>query len=168
MSVKGRRYRQGQHPSPTPLAKMAAFVNHRRVIARTERHPEPHVDTGVDESEDIMLIEGPPRGPLKLIVAMIRPEQLDPIEAALDAQEVDLLSVSQVLGGAREPGNALRYRGTAHQVRCVKLRLEVVVDDWCVKAVMEAIIHAGSPGAPAPMKDMWLYVMPLDTYVAPH
>ena len=58
MSVKGRRYRQGQHPSPNPLAKMAAFVNHRRVIARTERHPEPHVDTDVDEPEDIMIIEG--------------------------------------------------------------------------------------------------------------
>jgi nitrogen regulatory protein P-II 2 len=49
---------------------------------------------------------------MKLIIAIIRPEKLAAVQAALHEREACLISVSQVLGDGREPGRTGIYRGT--------------------------------------------------------
>ena len=48
---------------------------------------------------------------MKLIIAIIRPEKLAAVQAALDEQEACLMSVSELLGDGCEPGCTGRYPG---------------------------------------------------------
>jgi nitrogen regulatory protein P-II 2 len=103
---------------------------------------------------------------MKLIIAIIRPEKLEAVEAALHERKACLMSVSQVLSDGREPGWTAIYRGAEFHVQPPKLRLEITVDDWLVEAVIEAIIHAGSTGHSGQIGDYRVCVMPLDEYIA--
>ena len=76
---------------------------------------------------------------MKLIIAIIRPENLEVVQAALHERKACLISVSQVLGDGREPGRTGIYRGTEFRVRRPKLRLEIAADDRGVEAAVEAI-----------------------------
>src|SRR5262245_59874087 len=51
-------------------------------------------------------------GAMKLIIAIIGPEKLAAVEAALHEQEACLMSVSHVMGDGRESGRTTIYRGT--------------------------------------------------------
>ena len=103
---------------------------------------------------------------MKLIIAIIRPENLAAVQAALTEREACLISVSEVLGDGREPGRTGIYRGTEFRVRRPKLRLEIAVDDWVVEGAVEAIIRAGSTGDSGQIGDCKVLVMQLDEYVA--
>jgi nitrogen regulatory protein P-II 2 len=103
---------------------------------------------------------------MKLITAMIRPENLAAVQAALTEQEMCLMSVSEVLGEAREPGGTGMYRGVEFRVQRPKLRLEVAVDDWVVEGAVETIMRAGSTGHAGLIDDCKVLVMQLDEYVA--
>ena len=83
---------------------------------------------------------------MKMIVAIIRPERLEAVQAALDARQVYLASVSQVLGDRREPGHTEIYRGRQFRVPPAKLRLEIVANDGFVDPAVEAIVRAGTTG----------------------
>jgi len=65
---------------------------------------------------------------MKLIVAIIRPEELDEIRVALDEPGVSLACISHahVIDG-HAPSSAAIYRGVTVQVPHPRLRLEVVV-----------------------------------------
>jgi nitrogen regulatory protein PII len=103
---------------------------------------------------------------MKLIIAMIRPEHLAAVQAALTEQEACLMSVSEVLGEGREPGCTGMYRGVEFRVQRPNLRLEIVVDDWIVEGAVETIIRAGSTGHTGLIGDCKVLVMQLDGYVA--
>jgi nitrogen regulatory protein P-II 2 len=103
---------------------------------------------------------------MKLIIAMIRPENLAAVQVALRGQEMCLMSVSEVLGQEREPGRTGMYRGVEFRVQHPKLRLEVVVDDWAVEGAVETIMRAGSTGHAGLIGDCKVLVMQLDGYVA--
>ena len=81
---------------------------------------------------------------MKLVIAIIQPEKLEAVEAALKEQKVSLTSVSQVLGDGGEPGYTETYRGRVVHVRRPKLRLEIAVHDLLVEPVAEAIAYAAS------------------------
>jgi nitrogen regulatory protein P-II 2 len=83
---------------------------------------------------------------MKLIIAIIRPEKLAAVQAALTELKACLISVSQVLGGGREPGRTGMYRGVEFRVQPPKLRLEIAADDWLVEGAVEAIMRAESTG----------------------
>src|SRR5215831_11110491 len=103
---------------------------------------------------------------MKLIMAIIQPEQLSAVQAAVAEQEASLLAVSQVLGDQREPACMGIYRGKEFHIRWLQLRLDIVVDDWCVDATVAAILHAGSTADAGQVGDCKVCVMPLDTCVA--
>jgi len=103
---------------------------------------------------------------MKLIIAIVRPENLAAVQAAVDEREASLMAVSQVLADKREPGCTGVYRGSEFHIRWLHLRLEIAVDDWCVDAAVAAILHAGSTGTAGQVGDCKVYVMPLDKYVA--
>jgi nitrogen regulatory protein P-II 2 len=103
---------------------------------------------------------------MKLIIAMIRPEKLAAVQAALTEQEACLMSVSEVLGDGREPGCTGMYRGVEFRVQRPKLRLEIAVDDWVVEGAVETIMRAGSTSSSGQIGDCKVFVMQLDWYVA--
>jgi nitrogen regulatory protein P-II 2 len=100
---------------------------------------------------------------MKLIMAIIQPEKLAVVQAAMEAQEASLLAVSQTLG---DPACMGLYRGREFPLRRLQLRLDMAVEDRCVDAIVAAILHAGSTGDAGQVGDCKVFVLPLDTYVA--
>lgn len=99
---------------------------------------------------------------MKLIVAIIRPEKLEPVQAALKMWEVCLISISQVLSEGGEPGCKGMYRGTEFQVRPSKLRLEIAVKDQLVETAVEAIVRSACTANSAQTGEIKVIVIPLD------
>ena len=80
---------------------------------------------------------------MKLIVAIIRPEKLEAVQAALNERDVYLMTVTDVRGCGRQRGYTEVYRGTEFEVRLLpKLKLEIAVNDAFVEATIEAVVHA--------------------------
>ncbi len=77
---------------------------------------------------------------MKMIVAIIQPYKLEEVKEALYAAQVNLITVSEVLGHGRQGGVAEIYRGnkeTGNLLR--KIRLEIVVNENYVERTIEAI-----------------------------
>jgi nitrogen regulatory protein P-II 1 len=102
---------------------------------------------------------------MKLIVAVIRPEKLQAVEAALHEHDVCLTSAGQVLADAREAGPTEIYRGRSVRVRPTKLRLELAVEAGDVEAVVSAITRAAATGDRESFGDGMVFVLPLDACV---
>ena len=84
---------------------------------------------------------------MKLIIAIIRPEKLEAVQAALNEREVYLMTVTDVRGCGRQRGHTEVYRGAEMQIRLVsKLKLEIAVNEAFVEATVEAIVHAARTG----------------------
>ncbi|MGH3660512.1 MAG: P-II family nitrogen regulator, partial [Micromonosporaceae bacterium] len=67
---------------------------------------------------------------MKLVTAVIKPFQLDPVKEALAALGVAGLTISEVQGHGRQKGHTEVYRGAEYTVEFVpKIRIEVLVDD---------------------------------------
>jgi len=77
---------------------------------------------------------------MKLVIAVIKPFKLEEVREALTAAGVQGLMVSEVKGYGRQAGHTEIYRGAEYVVNFVpKVRLETVVPDEAVPAVMAAI-----------------------------
>jgi nitrogen regulatory protein P-II 1 len=75
-----------------------------------------------------------------MIVAIIQPYKLEDVKEALYAAEVNLITVSEVLGHGRQGGVAEIYRGnkeTGNLLR--KIRLEIAVNENYVERTIAAI-----------------------------
>ena len=103
---------------------------------------------------------------MKLIVAIIRPEKLDVVQAALNERDVYLMTVSDVRGCGRQRGFTELYRGSEFDVRLLpKLKLEIAVNDAFVEATIEAIVHAARAPETGQIGDGKIFVLPLDDCV---
>ena len=77
---------------------------------------------------------------MKLITAIVKPFKLDDVKDALKAAGVQGITVSEVRGFGRQGGHRETYRGAEYKIDFVpKVRLELVVDDGSVDAVIAAI-----------------------------
>jgi nitrogen regulatory protein PII len=84
---------------------------------------------------------------LKKIEAVIKPFKLDEVKTALTQVGVQGLTVSEVRGFGRQKGHKEQYRGAEYTVDLVpKVKVEVVVGDGAVTAVVEAITRAARTG----------------------
>ena len=84
---------------------------------------------------------------MKMIMAIFKPFKLDDVRDALKATGVRGMTVSEVQGFGRQRGHTEVYRGAEYQVDFVpKAKVEVVVDDEHVDAVVAAIISAAHTG----------------------
>jgi nitrogen regulatory protein PII len=97
---------------------------------------------------------------MKLIVAIIRPEKLEAVQAALNEHDIYLMTVTDVRGCGRQRGYTEVYRGTEFQVRLLpKLKLEIAVTDEDVERVVEAVSTAAKTGQ---IGDGKIFVMPIE------
>jgi nitrogen regulatory protein P-II 1 len=103
---------------------------------------------------------------MKMIVAIIRPEKLEDVQAALNEQDVYLMTVSEVRGCGRQRGYSETYRGTEYKTRLLpKLKIEIAVNDAFVDATMEAIVHSARAGATGQVGDGKIFVLSLEDCV---
>jgi nitrogen regulatory protein P-II 1 len=84
---------------------------------------------------------------MKLITAVVKPFTVEDVRTAVDAAGVHGLTFSEVQGYGRQKGHTEVYRGAEYQVDFVpKSRVDVLVDDEHVDAVVEAIVGAARTG----------------------
>ena len=103
---------------------------------------------------------------MKLIVAIIRPENLEPVQKTLAERDVYLMTVSDVRGCGMQRGYTEQYRGTEFQIRLLpKIKLEIAVNEAFVEATIEAIVHAARSGETGQIGDGKIFVLPLEDCV---
>ncbi|MEM9170849.1 MAG: P-II family nitrogen regulator [Pseudomonadota bacterium] len=84
---------------------------------------------------------------MKLVIAVIKPQKLDAVRAALSEQGVTGLTVSEVRGFGRQRGHKEVYRGAEYNVEFVpKLKLEIAVPSERVPGLLPAIRDAAETG----------------------
>ncbi|KJJ85573.1 Nitrogen regulatory protein PII [Candidatus Omnitrophus magneticus] len=84
---------------------------------------------------------------MKLIIAIIKPERLEEVKDALYQAEVNLITVSEVMGHGRQKGTTEIYRGVKEMGNLLrKVRLEIAVNDNFVEHTINAIIKGGKTG----------------------
>ena len=84
---------------------------------------------------------------MKYIVAIIQPDRLDEVLELLEAKQVHLVTVSNVLGRGRQKGISEVYRGHKEAGALLKkVKLEIAVNDDFVKTVVDSIATAGRTG----------------------
>ncbi len=77
---------------------------------------------------------------MKLIIAIIQPEELPLIKEALVQKEIYKFTVSNVLGQGKEIPIHEIYRGIAYDIKLLKkVRVEIAVNDEYVKPAVDAI-----------------------------
>jgi nitrogen regulatory protein PII len=84
---------------------------------------------------------------MKLITAIVKPFKLDEVKSALQAAGITGITVSEVRGFGRQGGHTEVYRGAEYRIDFVpKVRLEIVVADESVDAIVGAIAEAARTG----------------------
>jgi nitrogen regulatory protein P-II 2 len=84
---------------------------------------------------------------MKLIIAIIQPHRLDQVKEELYKEDVNLITVSEVLGHGRQKGVTEVYRGvreTGNLLR--KVRLEIAVNEDYVERTINAIVKGAKTG----------------------
>lgn len=81
------------------------------------------------------------------IEAIIRPQKLDEVKAALDEIGIAGITVTEVHGSGRQKGYTQTYRGAEYTVNLLqKVKIEVVVPDALAEQVVEALQEAARTG----------------------
>ncbi len=84
---------------------------------------------------------------MKLVTAIIKPFKLEDVKGALEGSGVHGLTVSEASGFGRQKGHTEVYRGAEYTVDLVpKVKVEIVVEDESVDAVVDAIVTAAQTG----------------------
>jgi nitrogen regulatory protein P-II 1 len=84
---------------------------------------------------------------MKYIVAIIQPDRLDDVVDALTEAEINLMTVSDVMGRGRQKGVAEIYRSHVEPGNLLrKVKIEIAVNDEFVNPTMEAIIRGARTG----------------------
>ena len=97
---------------------------------------------------------------MKLITAIIKPFKLDDVREALSAVGAKGITMTEVKGFGRQKGHTELYRGAEYVVDFLpKVKLELVVDDAAVDAVIDAITRAASTGK---IGDGKIFVAPVE------
>ena len=100
---------------------------------------------------------------MKLIVAVLKPFKLDEVKDALKTMGVQGMTLTEAQGFGRQRGHTEVYRGAEYEVDFVpKIRVEVLVDDAEVDAVVDAIVRNAATGK---IGDGKVWVVPVDSVV---
>jgi len=84
---------------------------------------------------------------MKLVTAVVKPHQVDEIKTQLNSIGVQGMTVTEAQGYGRQGGHTETYRGTEYKVSFTpKSRLEIVVDDAQIDAVVQTVADAARTG----------------------
>lgn len=100
---------------------------------------------------------------MKLIIALIQPERLEAVKAALADVEVFRLTVMDVQGFGRQKGHSEAFRGHEVSVNLVrKVQLMIGVNDNFLQPTIDAIIKGARTGTTGEVGDGKIFVLPLE------
>jgi nitrogen regulatory protein PII len=97
---------------------------------------------------------------MKLVKAIVRPNKVDDVKAALEQLQISGMTVTEVRGHGKQKGHTAIYRGQEYNVSLLpKMEIEVVVPDPMVEDAIKAIIQAARTGE---IGDGRVFVLPVD------
>lgn len=100
---------------------------------------------------------------MKMIVAIIQPSKLDDVRDELYKADVNLMTVTEVLGHGRQKGVTEIYRGSREMGNLLrKVRVEIAVNDNFVEPTIKAIVKGAKTGETGDGK---IFILPLDQTV---
>jgi nitrogen regulatory protein PII len=84
---------------------------------------------------------------MKLVTAIVKPFKVDEVKEALKGAGVQGMTITEVQGFGRQAGHTEIYRGAEYTVDFVpKVRVEVLVTEDILDAVLEAVVAAARTG----------------------
>ena len=97
---------------------------------------------------------------MKLIIAYIQPDRLNPVKQALYARSIFKISVTNALGCGQQRGYVHMWRGALQEVNLLKkVRLAIAVNDEFVETTIEGICEGARTGH---IGDGKIFVLPMD------
>ncbi|HNT44138.1 MAG TPA: P-II family nitrogen regulator [Syntrophorhabdaceae bacterium] len=84
---------------------------------------------------------------MKLIIAIIQPDRLESVKQELYKEDVNLITVSEVLGHGRQMGVTEVYRGVKEMGNLLrKIRVEIAVNEDFAERTVKAIVKGAQTG----------------------
>ena len=84
---------------------------------------------------------------MKMIVAIIQPHKLEDVLEELYKKDINLVTVSEVMGHGRQKGVTEVYRGVKEMGNLLrKIRIELAVNDKFMKPAIAAILKGAKSG----------------------
>lgn len=100
---------------------------------------------------------------MKLIIAYIRPEQLNAVKQELYKREIFKISVTNALGCGQQKGYTEVYRGVDIEVNLLKkVRIEIAVNDSFVDPTIEALLAGSRTGC---IGDGKIFILPIEACI---
>ena len=100
---------------------------------------------------------------MKRIIAIVRPEKLEPLKDALFEADVNGMTVSQVNGCGNQHGWKEYYRGTEVILNMVpKVKFEIVAEDELVDGIVEVILRVARTGE---VGDGKIFISPVEQVI---
>jgi nitrogen regulatory protein P-II 1 len=100
---------------------------------------------------------------MKMIIAIIKPDRLEAVKQELYKADVNLITVTEVLGHGRQMGITEVYRGVKEMGNLLrKVLLLIAVNDNFVEPTIKAIVKGGKTGE---IGDGKIFVLPLEDCV---
>ncbi|NQT57933.1 MAG: P-II family nitrogen regulator [Bacteroidetes bacterium] len=97
---------------------------------------------------------------MKMIEAIIQPEQLDAVKNELHRVKIGKMTVFQVKGCGQQMGYTESYRGHTHTVNLLpKVCIRIAVNDEYVQQTVDAIITGAKTGE---IGDGKIFVLPME------
>jgi nitrogen regulatory protein P-II 2 len=84
---------------------------------------------------------------MKLITAMIKPQKLEDVKAALFDADIHKMTVTSCLGCGQQKGYSETFRGAVTEINLLKkIRLDIAVNDEFADKTVQAIIEGAKTG----------------------
>lgn len=100
---------------------------------------------------------------MKLVVAIIQPTKLKPVQEALAKVGVERMTVCDAQGFGRQKGHTERYRGVEYKTQLLrKITLEIAVNDDFLDRTVETIISVARTGPEGNLGDGKIFVLPME------
>jgi nitrogen regulatory protein P-II 1 len=100
---------------------------------------------------------------MKAVVAVVKPFKLEDVKTSLGEVGVQGMTISEARGFGRQRGHTEIYRGAEYELDLIpKTRIEVVVDDDHVDAVVKAIVTSAQTDS---IGDGKVWVVPVEQVV---
>jgi nitrogen regulatory protein P-II 1 len=100
---------------------------------------------------------------MRKIEAIIKPGRFEEVQSALRELGIQGMTVSEVRGFGRQRGHTELFRGSEYDVHFVpKVKIEIVVDESQVQAVIEKVSEAARTGETGDGK---IFVLPVENTV---
>jgi len=98
---------------------------------------------------------------MQLIKAIVRPNKVDDVKAALERMGVSGMTVTEVRGHGQQKGHTAIYRGKEYNVSLLpKMQIETVVSESVLEETIEAIVAAARTGE---IGDGRVFVTPVES-----